>query len=71
MTEGYVNSSKNTGVRRPSTIGFGGDCWLVDVRFCPQAPNKDRARSVAFGQTPVIQTPKLGSRIMRRCRGTS
>jgi transposase len=24
-----------------------------------------RARSVAFGRTPVIQTPKLGARIMR------
>lgn len=60
----YVTATVS-GVRRPSTIGFGGDCRLVDVRFCPQAPNKDRARSVAFGQTPVIQIPKLGSRIMR------
>lgn len=60
----YVTATVS-GVRRPSTIGFGGDCRLVDVRFCSQAPNKDRARSVAFGQTPVIQTPKLGSRIMR------
>ena len=24
-----------------------------------------RARSVAFGRTPVIQTPKLGAQIMR------
>jgi transposase len=26
---------------------------------------QDRAKSFAFGQTPVIQTPELGSRIMR------
>jgi len=26
---------------------------------------QDRAKSVAFGQTPVIQTPELGARIMR------
>jgi len=26
---------------------------------------QDRAKSVAFGQAPVIQTPELGARIMR------
>lgn len=60
----YVTATVS-GVRRPSTIGFGRDCRLVDVRFCPRAPNKDRVRSVAFGRTPVLETPKLGSRIMR------
>ena len=35
---------------------FGADCRLLDVRF---------RRSVALGQTSVIQTPKLGARIMR------
>jgi hypothetical protein len=35
--------------------GFIRDCRQVDVR----------ARSFAFGRTPVIQTPKLGARIMR------
>jgi hypothetical protein len=33
--------------------------------LCPEAPNPDLAGSVAFGGTPVIQTPKLGARIMR------
>jgi hypothetical protein len=38
---------------------------LVDIRFASKAPKPGRARSVAFGRTPMIQTPKLGARIMR------
>ena len=45
--------------------GFGGGCRLVDVRFCPRAPNRRQVSSVAFGRTPVIQTPKPGVRTMR------
>jgi hypothetical protein len=44
-----------SGVRRPSTIGFGRDSRLVDVRFCPQAPNKDRARREAVAHAPTHQ----------------
>jgi Putative transposase of IS4/5 family (DUF4096) len=39
--------------------GFVWHCRQVDIRY------KGQARSVAFGRTPVIQTPKLGARIMR------
>ena len=32
---------------------------LVDVRFCPKAPNRGPARSVAFARPPVIHSLKL------------
>jgi Putative transposase of IS4/5 family (DUF4096) len=45
--------------------GLGSGLRLVDVCFYPQAPDRGQVSSVAFGRTPVIQTPKLGARIMR------
>jgi transposase len=36
-----------------------------DVHLYPKAPNQGQVSSVAFGRPPVIQTPKLGARIMR------
>ena len=48
---------------------FSTDSAEVVRRLMPASAHKRQsrgwARSVAFGQTPVIQTPKLGDRIMR------
>jgi hypothetical protein len=38
---------------------------MVDVRFRPQAPQRGPGQGVALGQIAVIQTRKLGDRIMR------
>jgi hypothetical protein len=45
--------------------GFGSGFRLFDVRFYPQAPNRGQVSSVAFARTSVIQTRKLGARIVR------
>jgi Putative transposase of IS4/5 family (DUF4096) len=56
-------------MRRRSVMGHfrriqrgvsAGRCPLLPVSADPGRP-----RGVAFGQTPVIQTPNLGARIMR------
>lgn len=44
--------------------GFMGDCQPVDL-LPRECRTRGRARSVAIGQTAVIQTPKRGARIMR------
>src|SRR5262249_31601681 len=46
--------------------GLIEDCRQVDVRSCPEnAEPGPSQKFLAMGQTPVIQTPKLGARIMR------
>jgi hypothetical protein len=41
--------------------GFGGVCPLVDIRFYPGSVELGLSGSVVFGQTSVIQSPKLAA----------
>src|SRR5262249_21343360 len=46
--------------------GLIEDCRQVDVRSCPEnAEPGPSQKFLAMGQTPVIQAPRLGARIMR------
>lgn len=65
MALNWPQTSIRLDVSIGSFDGFSGRRRLVDVRFAPKAPKPDHAGSVAFGRTAVIQTPKLGARIMR------